>query len=87
MVNFVKKRDGRVEAFDSARIFTAVSNAMKSVDVAVDENLINDIITKISESPKARMSVEDIQDFIEKYLMEQHQYDTVRSFYSLQRET
>lgn len=80
MVNSVKKRDGRVEAFDSTRIFTAVSNAMKSVGVAIDENLINDIITKISESPKARMSVEDIQDFIEKYLMEQHQYDTVRSF-------
>lgn len=80
MVNFVKKRDGRVETFDSARIFMAISNAFKSVDMAVDETLINDIVAKISDLPKTRISVEEIQDFIEKYLMDNHLHDVAKSF-------
>ena len=72
----ITKRNGEVVNFDENRIYTAIHKAFLSEnvsnDAAVSEitNLVLDRLTHLSESYKATLTVETVQDFVEEALME-----------------
>lgn len=68
----VIKRDGRKVEYDSDKIVIAISQANKEVGGKDKISRTNiEFITKYIESlEKSTMSVEDIQDIIERKLME-----------------
>ena len=83
----VIKRDGRKVEYDSDKIVIAISQANKEVggkDKISRESI--EFITKYIESlDKATMSVEDIQDIVERKLMEFGKF-TLAKKYILYRE-
>ena len=68
----IVKRDGRKVEYDSNKIVLAISSANK--DVKGKEKLsrsgIEEIIKEVESKQKNSMSVEEVQDIIERKLME-----------------
>ena len=78
----VIKRDGRVVEFNSEKIFIAVQKANKEVKKKEEatQKQIREIIKYIQELDKKRILVEDIQDIIEKKLMEMEKYELSKKY-------
>ena len=89
----VEKRDGSIVVFDSSKIFSAISKAFDSLHMEKDDAIINllvlrataDFQTKIKDN---RISVEMIQDSVEKTLSESGYYPVAKTYilYRKQRE-
>lgn len=89
----VEKRDGSIVKFDSSKIFSAISKAFDSLHMEKDDAIINllvlrataDFQTKIENN---RISVEMIQDSVEKTLSESGYYPVAKTYilYRKQRE-
>lgn len=84
MVEIVIKRDGREVDFDRGKIATAISKAFYDVD-GTDisqqaQNIINKISDEIANTPKKKMSVEEIQDIVEKKLMASSRKDVAKTY-------
>lgn len=82
----VKKRSEELVSFDKNKIFNAIIKAYKEV-LDEDENMIHfamDITGKveklISDSNEEVISVEDIQNMVEKVLVQENQLDIVRAY-------
>ena len=78
----VIKRDGRVVDFDRSKIQIAIEKANKDVrtkERATKEE-IKGIIKYVEELDKRRILVEDIQDIIEKKLMELDRYELAKQY-------
>ena len=78
----VIKRDGRVVDFDRSKIQIAIEKANKDVrtkERATKEE-IKEIIKYVEELDKRRILVEDIQDIIEKKLMELNKYELGKQY-------
>ncbi len=69
----VVKRDGSIVAFDRSKIVSAIQKANDSVDEEdrIDQDMIEKITCSIEQRHRSRLLVEDIQDMVEKQLMEQ----------------
>ncbi|MDR1797744.1 MAG: ribonucleoside-triphosphate reductase, adenosylcobalamin-dependent [Clostridiales Family XIII bacterium] len=69
----VVKRDGTLVEYSGAKILTAIENAMLETTQGVDRQLAADIARQVGEqverSPRD-VNVEDIQDLVEDFLME-----------------
>jgi ribonucleoside-triphosphate reductase len=78
MEKYVIKRNGEYKPFESYKIKDAISKSFKSVSVAFDENVFENII--IGLQTKEIWAVEEIQDLIEKILFEKHYFEVMRSF-------
>lgn len=80
------KRNGQEMAFDNNKIRNAISKANLSVDdqskrlseIQIDS--IVDKVTKECESMGRAVGVEEIQDFVEKAIMEQESYDVAKNY-------
>ena len=90
MVKYIRKRDGRIEKFDPERIRKAVQKALKATGVM--DNGISDRVTSqvvgvvdIVYRGERIPSVEEIQDLVERFLMEDG-YIEVAKAYILYRE-
>ena len=66
MIQTVVKRDGRIVGFNEQKIMAAIRKAMLHTDKGEDTTLIEQITDHISYRGKSQMSVEAIQDAIEK---------------------
>lgn len=79
----VIKRDGRKVEYDSDKIVIAISQANKEVGGKDKISRTNiEFITKYIESlEKSTMSVEDIQDIIERKLMELGKFTLAKNIY------
>ncbi len=78
----VIKRDGRAVDFDRQKIEIAIGKANKEVidtEKATNQE-IKDIVNYIESLGKKRMLVEDIQDIIERKLMEFQKYDLAKKY-------
>ena len=77
-----KKRDGRIVDFDRSKIQIAIEKADKEVRPRERANKeeIKEIIKYIEELDKKRILVEDIQDIIEKKLMELDKYELAKRY-------
>ena len=81
MIKAIKKRDGRVEDFKKEKISKAISKAFKSVDNKVNEGELNKITSKVVNSIEEEMpTVEEVQDLVEKALMELGYFDCAKSY-------
>lgn len=82
MIN-VLKRNGSVSAFDPDKITTAIKLSMAETKNAVDETLAASISERVSESLDTLptpISVEDVQDLVEQYLMESPRKDAAKRY-------
>ena len=94
-MEYVIKRDGRKVPFDRAKVVAAVEKAMACTYLGVDRILSNTVAEKIEQLSVAMgragesLSIEDIQDQIEKYLMNSDRKDVAKEFicYRRQRQT
>jgi ribonucleoside-diphosphate reductase alpha chain len=88
----VRKRDGRIVDFEIEKIANAIFKAAKAVggeDYELAKKLAEEVTKKIEEKfPKEIPSVEDIQDIVEKVLIENGHAKTAKAYilYRKQRE-
>ena len=89
----VVKRDGKTVAFDIQKISNAIKKAFDSIEKPFDDNVIDFISLKVtadfaSKIKDGKVSVEDIQDSVEKVLGEAGYGDVAKSYilYRRQRE-
>lgn len=80
----IKKRDGTIAGFDPDKIITAINKAFIEVDGQLYEDdtardIAMEIQYKIASSAKL-ISVEDIQNLIEDYLMRSERRDVARAY-------
>lgn len=79
----VSKRDGRPVEFDSKKIISALSKAFDEVDGEITDSstrIINNIVSEISSTRKSVLSVEEIQDIVEKKLMQSSRKDVAKAY-------
>ncbi len=72
------KRDGSFQEFQSYKIKDAIKKAYKSVGTEFDEKVFDNVMGAIVF--KDKLSVEDIQDLIEKKLFEAGDFAVLKSF-------
>lgn len=80
MVERVIKRDGRTVPFDITRIENAIYNACDAVCEKYDAALALEIATKIHQSEKSVLSVDDIQDMVEAFLMKEYPVSVAKAY-------
>lgn len=78
------KRDGSTVSFDANKIINAINKAFVEVDGKVYENdtatdIAQEIGRKVDASPTAT-TVEQIQDWVEEYLMRSERPDVARAY-------
>ncbi len=81
MSKMIIKRDGSLEEFNKDKIFKAIKKAFISTNKTFKDDditsLVNEIIILIN---KDSISVEEIQNLVEKLLMDNHYYDVARNY-------
>ncbi len=85
MIKQIKKRDGRIVDFDIEKITSAVFKAAQSVggsDRNIAENLAKQVVEVLEKQlkPDETPTVEQVQDIIEKVLVEGGHYKTAKSY-------
>ena len=79
----VKKRNGILVPFDKQRIVNAINKAFIEVDGTLyEEDTANDIADEIKYSAKTAdkiISVEEIQDMVEDFLMRSERKDVAKT--------
>ena len=78
MENYVIKRNGKYQPFESYKIKDAIEKSFRSISVVVDESVFESIAIQLED--KEVWSVEEIQDLIEKELFHKNHFDVMRSF-------
>lgn len=79
----VLKRTGQISDFDQGKIANAIKMAMAETKESVDEALaasLSYLIEEELETMQSPVSVEDIQDVVEKHLMESPRKDAAKRF-------
>ena len=78
----VVKRDGSIVAFDRSKIVSAIQKANNSVDEEdrISQDMIEKITCSIEQRHRSRLLVEDIQDMVEKQLMELDKYVLAKNY-------
>ena len=82
-VSSVIKRSGQKVPYNQQKIFNAINGANNDVDkqYKISFNDVKDIVLKIEEQiNKNCISVEEIQDIVEKALMENQQYEIAKAY-------
>lgn len=81
MIKAIKKRDGRFEEFKEEKILKAVSKAFKSINVKIEEEKLREITSRVISSINEEIpTVEEVQDLVEKALMELGYFDCAKSY-------
>ncbi|MBB4802082.1 ribonucleoside triphosphate reductase [Flavobacterium quisquiliarum] len=78
MENYVIKRSGNYQPFESYKIKDAIEKTFQSVSIVVDESVFESVAIQLEN--KEVWFVEEIQDVIEKKLFEKKHFDAMRSF-------
>lgn len=76
----VIKRDGRLVDFDDEKIMNAVEAAFASVNQSLPARLRRNLVKDISISLPDTVGVEQIQDRVEKWLMDHKYFQAAKSF-------
>lgn len=80
MIQQVIKREGQIEAYDASKISNAVRkafNEFKPVENAILEKVVADTASKLN---KEAVHIEEIQDAVEKTLMEKGYYEVAKAY-------
>lgn len=76
----VIKRDGRVIEFDKNKISDAILKAMNHTVKGIDLKIAKDIAQDIEDNTHETISVEEIQDIVEKKLMASERKDVAKEY-------
>lgn len=84
-MEYIIKRDGSICPFNEDKIIDAIDKAFLDVDDKLYENdtaidIAKDIHTRIKTYPEGSVGVEDIQDWVEEYLMRSERPDVARAY-------
>lgn len=84
-MNYIVKRNGNVVPFDRDKIVQAINKAFIEVDGQVYEDdtsnsIADDIQRRVEYLNSTRISVENIQDMVEEYLMKSERKDVARAY-------
>ena len=87
-MNYIIKRDGSIVEFDRNKIVQAINKAFIEVDGQVYEDdtsnsIADDIQRRVeffTKNSTKKITVEDIQDMVEEYLMESERKDVARAY-------
>ena len=89
-MQYIKKRDGRLVQFNKTKIIDAISRAFKDIDGEITPYAIekaNKIAEYVEEQSKNQiLSVEQIQDMVEKGLMSTRRKDVARKYITYREE-
>ncbi|MEM1577412.1 MAG: adenosylcobalamin-dependent ribonucleoside-diphosphate reductase [Candidatus Pacearchaeota archaeon] len=84
MVEKIIKRDGRIENFDKTKIFNAIWKAVKAVggkDKETALKLADKVVDEVNRIFKDKIpTVEDVQDIVEKVLIEEGHAKTAKAY-------
>lgn len=78
----VKKRDGRVEAYDGGKIVRAMRRAFEEAGAPADDTELAELLATVEASMRAAgvTGVEGIQDLVERALMERAHFDVAKRY-------
>ncbi len=76
----VIKRDGRLIVFDKGKISDAILKAMNHTAMGQDIGIAKQIAQEITDETNETISVEDIQDLVEKKLMASQRKDVAKEY-------
>ncbi|MBS7655885.1 ribonucleoside triphosphate reductase [Candidatus Bathyarchaeota archaeon] len=83
-VTKIRKRDGRIVEFNPTKITEAIWKAAQSVggkDKSIAEKLTKEVIKRVNEKFAEKIpTVEDVQDIVEKVLVENGHYKTAKAY-------
>ena len=79
-MRIVIKRDESCQPYDFDKVKNAVKKAFNSVEQEVPTKFFEQIDTAINSLQQDEMTVEEIQDIIQKELIKRNKYDVVESF-------
>ncbi|MEM4649293.1 MAG: ribonucleoside triphosphate reductase, partial [Candidatus Bathyarchaeia archaeon] len=83
-VTKIRKRDGRIVEFNANKITEAIWKAAQSVggkDRSTAEKLTKEVVRRVNEKFAGKIpTVEDIQDIVEKVLVENGHYKTAKAY-------
>lgn len=82
---YIIKRDGSITQFNKKKIINAINKAFIEVDGKLYEDdtakdIAEDIERQINHFPDGSVEVEDLQDWIEDYLMRSERRDVARAY-------
>jgi len=90
VIDRVQKRDGRIQPFDQSKIVSAISKALEAVGHADNElagQLADEVVSRIAGAYEERIPrVEDVQDTVERVLMDRGYADVAKSYILYRRE-
>lgn len=77
----IKKRDGRTTKFNSDKIYEAINKASQEVSsTPVEESVLRGVVDSIVAKCKEEETVESVQDYVEKALMEAGLYEVAKAY-------
>ncbi|MEK6984646.1 MAG: adenosylcobalamin-dependent ribonucleoside-diphosphate reductase [Nanoarchaeota archaeon] len=82
-ISGIRKRDGRIAEFDQEKITNAVYKAARAVggkDKKIAQQLSSKVVSEIIQLGKDAPSVEEIQDIVEKALIEEGHAATAKAY-------
>ncbi|MFO8061349.1 MAG: ribonucleoside triphosphate reductase [bacterium] len=84
-IRFIRKRDGRLEEFDEAKITSAIFKAVKTTgedDLLLAKKMTNRVVAVLEVMYKDDRvpTVENVQDLVEKMLIESSQADIAKAY-------
>lgn len=86
MIKRVIKRDGKTELYQLEKIHNAVKEAFKSCNQEPTDKFIEQLDEEISKfetslpEDQESVSIEEIQDLIEKFLIKKNKFEVAKSF-------
>lgn len=78
----VKKRLGNIVDFDCKKIKIAIEKALEAnnVDIKISKGLVDNVCKRVEEKEIEIISIEEIQDIVERIIMEAELYDVAKSY-------
>ena len=84
MVTKVKKRDGRIQDFNSEKIYNAIMGAVGDISGEINEDIVKRIVKDITDyvanSGRDFITIEEIQDLVEDKLMNSSLKNVARQY-------
>ena len=78
----ITKRDGRIESYDGSKIRVAMQRAFADIDQQAADEQLDELLSSVEDAMgrTGARSVEEIQDLVERTLMEQGYYDVAKAY-------
>ena len=79
----VIKRNGEEVAFESEKIYQAITKAMGETEIGYEEHIVSEVVEYISDISRQHpepLHIEEIQDMIETTLMDKGRFDVAKRY-------